>query len=126
MGRFRDIKRQMRRDVHNEASFPAFYIPAPNATPVDVTVRVHRRSDVPTGEMSGFSGAAEMFVAEDRIRFLRSELPDFLRTGGTVSVEAGEAYKVEFWYPKDDEFISARVTPLLEAEAAGLPVPSDG
>ena len=123
MGRFRDIKRQMRRATHTELSCPAFYIPATGATPVNVTVRVHRRADMMLGEMNGYDGAATMAYSEDRIRFLRSELPAHLRTNSIVSVEAGEAYKVEFWYPKDDEFITARVTPLLEADADGLPVP---
>lgn len=124
MGRFRDIKRQMRRALHGELCCPALYIPATGATPVPVTVRVHRRSDMPMlGEMNGYDGAATMAFTEDRIRFVRSELPDFLREGAIVSVEAGEAYKCEFWYPRDDEFITARVVPLKGAEAEGLPVP---
>lgn len=125
MGRFREIKRQARTVLHAEMSLAALYIPVPNATPVPVTVRVHRRADMPAvGEMQGYAGAAEMFISEDRVRFVRAELPDFLRVGQpVVSVEAGEAYRVEFWYPQDDQFISARVVPLKEAEAAGLPVP---
>jgi hypothetical protein len=127
MGRFRELKRQMRRDVHVEASVPALYIPVSNATPVPVTVRVHRRLDGPTigdsGSFSGFSNEAMLAITEDRLRFKRSELPSHLRINAIVSVEAGEAYNVEFWYPRDDEFITARVTPLPEGEAAGLPVP---
>lgn len=127
MGRFREIKRQMRRDAHQELCVSAFYIPATGATPVPVTVRVHRRSDMPTlGDMPAMSGEALMAATEDRIRFLRSELPSHLRTNAVVSVEVGEAYNVEFWYPKDDEFITARVTPLKEADAEGLPVPNGG
>lgn len=78
------------------------------------------------GEMQGYAGAAEMFITEDRIRFVRADLPDYLRTNAVVSVEAGEAYRVEFWYPRDDEFVTARVVPLKEEEAVGLPVPTDG
>lgn len=116
----------MRRDTHNEASVPALYIPVAGAAAVDVTVRVHRRSDMPmVGEMNGYDGAATMAFTEDRVRFVRAELPDFLRTGSIVSVEAGEAYRVEFWYPRDDEFITARVVPLTEAEAEGLPLPGE-
>lgn len=128
MGRFRELKRQMRGDVHREASVAALYIPVPNATPVPVTVRVHRRLDGPTigdaGSFGGFSNEAMMAVTEDRIRFLREELPSHLRVGSVVSVEQGEAYHIEFWYPRDDEFITARVTPMLEGEAEGLPVPN--
>lgn len=125
MSRFRELKRQMRRDLHNELQVSALYIPAPNATPVPVTVRVHRRSDMPMiGDAPGFGGAAEMAITEDRIRFLRSELPDYLRQNAVVSVEAGEAYRVEFWYPLDDQFITGRVVPLTEGEATGLPLPN--
>jgi hypothetical protein len=126
MGRFRDIKRQMRRDVQAETSVASLYIPAPGATPVPCNVRVHRRSDNPMlGDLPGMGGEATMAATEDRLRFFRSELPSYLRTGAIVSVEAGEAYKVEFYYPKDDEFITARVTPLSEADAEGLPVPNE-
>lgn len=114
----------MRGDVHREASVPALYIPASGATPLTISVRVHRRSDMPNiGEMGGYDGAAMMAITEDRIRFLRADLPTHLRTNSIVSVEAGEAYVVEFWYPRDDEYITARVTPMTEAEAEGLPVP---
>ncbi len=119
MSRFREIKRTMRRDVHQEMSVPALYLPAPNAPGIDCAVRVHRRSDMPN-----FNDEAVMAFTEDRIRFLRSELPTVLRQNSIVSVEAGEAYRVEFWYPKDDQYITARVVPMTEAEAAGLPVPS--
>lgn len=128
MGRFREIKRQMRSDVHREAGVAALYIPVPNATPVPVTVRVHRRLDGPTigdaGSLSGFSNEAMMAITEDRLRFKRSDLPSHLRVNAVVSVEAGEAYNVEFWYPRDDEFITARVTPLTEEQTAGLPFPN--
>lgn len=127
MGRFREIKREMRDAVHSEASVAALYIPVPNATPVEVTVRVHRRADMPNiGESPMFSGEALMAITEDRLRFKRSELPDHLRVKSVVSVEAGEAYRIEFWYPVDDQYITARVTPLLEADAEGLPVPTSG
>ena len=117
----------MRLAVHSEASVAALYIPVPNATPVPVAVRVHRRSDMPNiGESSVYGGEALMAITEDRLRFKRSELPDHLRVKSVVSVEAGEAYRVEFWYPVDDQFVTARVTPLLEADAEGLPVPGDG
>lgn len=126
MGRFREIKREMRLAVHGEASVAALYIPVPNATPVPVTVRVHRRADMPNiGESSVYGGEAMMAITEDRLRFKRSELPSHLRSGTpVVSVEDGEAYRVEFWYPRDDQFITARVTPLPVGEAEGLPVPN--
>lgn len=114
----------MRLAVHGEASVAALYIPVPNATPVPVTVRVHRRSDMPNfGDSPMYGGDALMAITEDRLRFQVSQLPSHRRVGSIVSVEAGEAYRIEFWYPRDDQFITARVTPLPENEASGLPVP---
>lgn len=115
----------MRVAVHGEASVAALYIPVPNATPVPVTVRVHRRSDMPNfGDSPMYAGEAMLAITEDRLRFQVIELPSHRRVGAIVSVEAGEAYRVEFWYPRDDQFITARVTVLPDAEAAGLPVPA--
>lgn len=124
MSRFRDIKRQARRDLHSEMLVPAFYIPVPNATPIPCTVRVWRKREDPmTGDLPGYSGGAQMAVTEDRIRFFLPELPAIRRNGAIVSVEAGEAYRCEFFYPEDDEWQTARVVPLKAAETVGLPVP---
>lgn len=122
MSRFRDIKRQARRDVHAELYVPAVYIPVPNATPVPCTVRVHRKREDPMAD-AGMPGSAQMVVSEDRIRFFLPDLPAIRRVNAIVSVEAGEAYRIEFLYPADDEWQFARVVPLTAAEATGLPVP---
>lgn len=104
---------------------PALYIPVPNATPVPCTVRVWAKTDpMQVGDLSGLQGSATLGEPEDRIRFLRSELPAFIRTNAVFSVEAGEAYRIELLYPEDDQFQTARVVRLTAAEAAGLPVPT--
>ena len=123
MGRLRDIKRQVRGSLHREMSAPALYIPVPDATPVPVTVRVWRKREDPvTGDLQSMHGAAQMAVSEDRLRFDLSEIA-VLRRNAIVSVEAGEAYQVEFLYPADLGYQTARVVPLPEAETTGLPVP---
>lgn len=126
MSRFRDIKRQMRGDVHREASVPAFYIPAPNATPTPCTVRVWPKVEPQmVGALPLLQGAAEVAEPEDRLRFDLSEIPAplTLRRGGVVSVEVGEAYRIDHLYPVDLGYQTARVTRLAAAEADGLPVP---
>jgi hypothetical protein len=123
MSRLRDIKRRARGDLHREMSVPALYIPAPNATPVPCTVRVWRkREDPETGNLPLLQGTAQMVVSEDRLRFDLAEVAR-PRDGSIVSVEAGEAYRVEFRYPADLGYQTARVVPLSAAEATGLPVP---
>jgi hypothetical protein len=122
VNRFRDIKRKARRDRHRELSVPALYIAAPTATPVDCTVRLWMKTD----EMFGATeqkGSAQMASSEDRIRFYLPEVPA-PRRNGVVSVEPGEAYRIDFLYPVDDQFQTARVVRLTAAEAAGLPVPA--
>jgi hypothetical protein len=120
----RNIKRAARRDLHAELQVPALYIAASSSTPVPCTVRVWRKREDPmTGDLPGFSGGAQVAVSEDRIRFFTQGLPPLLRTGAVVSVEAGEAYRIEFAYPRDGEFQTAKVVPLSAADAAGLPVP---
>lgn len=125
MGRFRDIKRSSRLVVHQTMCVQALYIPVVNATPVPCTVRVWTKTDpMQVGDLSGLQGSATLGEPEDRIRFLRSELPAFIRTNAVFSVEAGEAYRIELLYPEDDQFQTARVVRLTAAEAAGLPVPA--
>lgn len=124
MSRLRDIKRRARGDLHLEMSVPALYIPVPDATPVEITVRVWRkREDPATGDLSSMPGAAQMIVSEDRLRFDLSEITT-IRRNAIVSVEAGEAYRVDHLYPADLGYQTARVIPLSADEATGLPVPA--
>lgn len=104
-------------------SLPALYIPTPTATPVECTVRVWRKREDPAmGEAPGAPQSAQHIVTEDRIRFDLSEIPT-LRRAAVVSVEAGEAYRIDHLYPADLGYQTARVVPLSAAEAAGLAVP---
>lgn len=119
---FRDIKREGRRDVHRELQVPALYIAAPGATPVGVTVRVHTKFDALGNQKGTNFHSAEMIERQPQIVFMRSEGVVPARNA-IVSVEPGEAYRIGPVSPPDDITITAIVTALTAAEAAGLPVP---
>lgn len=122
MSRFRDIKRRVRGDLHREMSVPALYILAPDVAPVTCSVRVWLKTEAQfNGALQGFEGA-QLAEAEDRIRFDITEIPEPQRTA-VVSVEPGEAYLIDYLYPADLGYQTARVTRMTAAAAAGLPVP---
>lgn len=77
------------------------------------------------GDLSGLSGSATRAEPEDQIRFDLSDFTAPLRQQtGIVSVEAGEAYRIDHLYPADLGYRTARVTRLSAADAASLPVPT--
>jgi len=103
-------------------SVAALYLAAPSSDPVECSVRTWLKTDQ-MADIEGFAGGASMATPEDRIRF---HLPDFsapLRIRAVVSIEAGEAYRIDHLYPVDDQYQTARVNRLTAAEATGLPVP---
>lgn len=122
MSRFRITKRAARIARHKELSVGALYIAATGATPVGCTVRLWLRTDEMTG-MQSQDGGAEMANAEERIRFHLPEFAAPLRRNAVVSIEAGEAYRIDHIYPEDDQFQTARVVRLSASEAMSLPVP---
>lgn len=105
-------------------SVPALYIPAPGATPIGCTVRPWLRNDQSL-QMDGVDGGAQMANTEDRLRFSLGEFAAPLRHNAVVSVEPGEAYRVDYLYPADLAYQTARVVRLTAAEAAGLPLPTE-
>lgn len=116
---FRDVKRQMRRDLHTVMQVPALYILGAD-DPVDVNVRLHTRmAEQGASQQPAYGAERVEFVP--KIRFDRSELVP--TRGAIVSVETGEAYRVMMVEPPDDQFQFAMVAPLSASEAAGLPVP---
>jgi hypothetical protein len=122
---FRDIKRKARRDLHQQAQVPAYYLTAPDAAAVLCHVRLH----LTFGRVGDVKGArlypAEMENDTPKIRFDLTEISAPKR-GGIVSIEAGEAYKIDRMDPVDDEFQTAEVVRLTAAEASGLPIPDPG
>lgn len=102
-------------------SVPAVYIATPAAEPVPCDVRLWPKTNQMSGELQGFDGA-QRAEPEDQIRFDLTEVPA-PRRNGVVSVEAGEAYRIDHLYPADLGYQTARVTRLSADEADGLEVP---
>lgn len=129
--RFRDIKRQARQIVHENLNVDALYlVPAPEdaegpyETPIPITVRVHSKHTALGDQLGTNFSYAEREEQIPKIIFLVSEVASPIR-GAVVSVAAGEAYLVDTTEPTDDLSITARVTRLSAAKAAGLPVPGE-
>lgn len=123
MTSFRDIKRKMRRDVHDRMLVPALYYATPTATPRPVTVRLHTKFGAAIGTLPNNQGA-QMVEYEPKILFLTAEVAR-PRVGAIVSVEVGEAYRVEATDPSDDITITAKVSrlPVEDPLLATLVVP---
>lgn len=67
--RFRDLKRQARQDIHNALSEPAWFLSAPGATPVPVTVRLQLRQDTMGANPNGENGYAVRNDEDPKIIF---------------------------------------------------------
>lgn len=107
---------------------PAILMLARGGTPHRVTIRgPHNVRPVTVGDLAGGGeGWAERVDTQPRILFWVDQLPFSLRKGCIVSVEPGEAYRIEVPEKPDDQTIYAQVVRLDKADAAGLPVPSNG
>jgi hypothetical protein len=123
---FRDQKRRARRDLHETLQVPVLYLrslASDHATAVPLTVRLWQA----WGQIGDVKGSriypGEMQNEKDRIRFNMNEISR-IETGAIVSVEPGEAYRVDNTLPLDDEFQTAEVTRLSAADAQDLPVPA--
>jgi hypothetical protein len=102
-------------------SVSALYLLTPTAVPVPCTVRPWLKNENMAGDLPGFAGV-ERAEPEDRIRFELSEVPA-PRRNALVSVEPGEAYRIDHLYPVDLGYQTARVVRLSAADTAALPVP---
>lgn len=126
MPNIRDIKRKARRHLHEHLKVPALYI-APGAEPVLLHVRIHTKWDATT--MDGGSGNGTMVARQSimpKILFMLDEVAESgarLVRKGIVSVEPGEAYRLDNDEPEDGISVSYIVVALRKDEAAGLPVP---
>lgn len=128
MPSFRDIKRKARRVLHNHMRVAALYL-APNEAPVLLHVRVHTKWDATTMDSGSGNGTA---VARQsimpKILFMLDEVEAQdarLVRKGIVSIEPGEAYRLDNDEPVDDISVSWIVSALRESEAEGLPLPED-
>lgn len=118
---WRDIKRDMRRDVHSNMQIPALYLEA-GKPPLEVTVRLHTKfADL--GDMRGTSSAfAEKHEVSPKAILLTEEVPNPVRNA-IISVAPGEAYRIDNAYPPENITITVEILRLSKDEAAVLPVP---
>lgn len=115
----------MRRDLHAEMQVPALYIAVPAATPFPCTVRQHDKPEVMTVTPGTTqTGLAQAQITSDRLIFITDDAPPLIRNNAVVSIAPGVAYRINHTHPAHDITITAEVTRLSAAEAAGLPVPS--
>lgn len=118
-------KRKSRTALHQAMKVRALYIPPGTGTiPVPCEVRVHTKFEA-KGDLKGTSFSyAEKESETPKIIFME---PGFeLENKAVVSVEPGEAYRIDSFEPPDGITISASVVRLRSEQAAGLPVPEDG
>lgn len=131
MAPFRDIKRKMRRDVHDRMNVPALYIAQPGDDGVLVHVRLHTKFDALTMDSMDNLGLVARRESKPKIIFMRDELAAeglTLARNAIVSVEPGEAYALDNADAPDDITVTYFVTVVEGDELADLPVPgeSDG
>lgn len=117
----RELRNRSRLSLHQHMMVLAYYI-AGDEAPVPCSVRVHRRIAA-LGDVKGTSfGYATSYEPTPQIIFLASEISAPARSA-IVSVEPGEAYRIDNVQPRDGLTITTEVVQLSEAEAAGLPWP---
>ena len=130
MNRFREMKRQARRQLHEHLSEPALYLADTSADPVSCTVRLHLKFDE-VGELlrGGFADRQEL---TPRILFLGEQVQP-VRNGVVITQDMG-AWRVDNDLPPDDITITAEVVRLTksqitsfgwnpDAEYLGFPAP---
>ena len=122
MATHRDHKRKARRQLHQRLAVPAIYI-APGGAQTECSVRLHTTFPAIGGDVEGgYQYGAERFDQTPRLVFLIEEISMPVR-GAIVSVEVGEAYKIDTAREADDITITANVVRLTGAATTGLPVP---
>lgn len=122
MASHREHKRNGRRQLHQRLAVPAVYV-APDSTQTECSVRLHTIFPAIGGDIeNGYQYGAERFDQTPRLVFLISEVPSPAR-GGIVSVEAGEAYRIDSIREPDDITVTANVIRLTGEDTAGLPLP---
>ena len=119
----RDLRDRSRLALHRAMQVPAVFITADRQTYLDVTVRVHNRTQR-FGDMTGFDYApVERITPVPEIVCLASEADP--KRGDIFIISATEGYEVETSMPQDGITNTAQVTLLKAAEIAPHPKPGD-
>lgn len=127
----RTIRRKARRDLHNALQVPAVYVPLVGAS-ILLHVRDHTKFRVNAIEGAVRSGNGQMVDRQEMapsIIFMRDELASkgiVLIKGGRISIDCGEAYRLENAEAPDDITVKWFVTAITnESELRALPLPED-
>lgn len=126
MSRFREQKRQMRRQVQDHLSLPALLLQnKDDDTGLPVNIRLHTKF----GALGDLAGARNMNPAEfetlqPKAIFWRSELiEDPPKRGRIISVEPGEAYHCDHAEEPDDLTVTVTITKIDPNLTTDFPVP---
>lgn len=124
----RDIRRKARRDLHNAFKVPVVYIPR-GGSPVVIFARDHTKFIVTAIEGAVRSGNGSMVGRREMapsIIFMRDEIADLgipLMKGGIISIERGEAYRLDNAEAPDDITVKWFVTAISDPrELDTLPI----
>ena len=127
MAYIRDIKRKARRDLHATMRVPAYYLAPNSSDPVLLHIRIHSKWGATTMDTPTNSGTlVERQSVFPKILFMLDELEAqgvSLVRKGIVSVEPGEAYRLDNSEPVDDISQHWIVTQLDAGDAEALPYP---
>lgn len=125
----REIKRKMRTDLHLRMRVLCLYI-QPNGETKPLHVRVHSKFDATSIDAATNNGTMpSRQIIIPKLLFFRAELAEqavVLRKNAIISVEPGEAYRLDNAEPVDDLSVSWFVTQLALADTVDLPVPENG
>lgn len=128
MASIRDIRRKARRDLHDRFKIAAAYIP-PVGEPVILYMRDHTKFRVNAIEGSGRGQMVARQEMAPSIIFMRAELTEAgvtLLRNGIISVERGEAYRLDNAEAPDDITVKWFVKAITnEIELADLVLPED-
>lgn len=130
MASFRDIKRKMRRDLHERMKVAAAYVPVTGA-PVLLHVRDHTKFVVNAIEGGVRSGSGQMAGRHQALPSIVFMLDEVAAQGITlvrnaiVSIDTNEAYRLEVSHAPDDISVKWSVKQITDlSELAALPHPS--
>ncbi|ASW27640.1 hypothetical protein JT317_gp21 [Klebsiella phage YMC16/01/N133_KPN_BP] len=110
---FRDQKRKARRQLHQRLAEPVLYLTDPDATPVDITVRLHLRFDALGELLTVSAGFADRQELTPRIIFMNDQISP-KRNAIVVTKDMG-AFNIETDVAPDDITTTAMVTPVSKS-----------
>lgn len=110
---FRDQKRKARRQLHQRLAEPVLYLTDPDATPVEITVRLHLRFDALGELLTVSAGFADRQELTPRIIFMNDQINP-KRNAIVVTKDMG-AFNVQTDIAPDDITTAAEVSQVSKS-----------